>query len=91
MRFVKNYTETLVCCYQGTDSNEVHGEREDSPPARHIRKGQADIDYESEGCMGDTHGSDKENARFVSITNGPTNEIGVRLTTKGDFDNVESG
>ena len=38
--------------------------------------------------MGNARIDDEQNAGFVSIANGPADEVGMRLTAKGGFDHV---
>ena len=39
--------------------------------------------------MADTHGSDEEDLGFIAVANGPSNEVGVRLTTESSFSDLD--
>ena len=41
--------------------------------------------------MADSHSSDEENAGLVAVANGPADEVGMRLASKGRFGDCHGG
>lgn len=50
---------------------------EDPPPTAYARQCEHNGDDEAEDDVGDAHGSYKEHSRLVSITDRPSNEVGM--------------
>ena len=77
MRVVQDDAETFVCSYHSGETNEPHWGSEDSPPSTYSGESEEDGDDEAESDVADSHGSDKEDAGFVTIADRPADEIGV--------------
>lgn len=73
------------------ETHEPHWSCEESPPAACSRECEEYGDDEAESDVGDSHGADEEDTRFVAVTDGPADEVGVRLPAESGFGDGNGG
>ena len=83
---VQDHTHALPGSDQGGDANEESDQRHDTPSAAGAANSEDDGSEQSSHDTTDTKTTSEDDARAVSIADGPADEVGVGLAAQRPLD-----
>lgn len=88
MGAVDDDAQTFVRRNGNVEADEEEREHKQAPPTGLVRHDEEYREDDAHDNVGDAGIDDEKHTRFVSITDGPADEIRVRLTAESGFDHV---